>query len=139
MEHIQYLEKKKKKKRRKKWWLLFFVLAAAGAGMFFYQKQISQAEQADPNARENVTLSEGQSWRFLQIENIIGNEIQAVEEEKGAEKGETETYQIPVGTEVVTKLGSVTTFSRLASGDKIACLIEEADGESVILKIWIEE
>lgn len=53
--------------------------------------------------------------------------------------GEAKTYMIPVGTAVVTKLGSETTFSRLAAGDTICCLIEEADGEPVILKIWIEE
>lgn len=50
-----------------------------------------------------------------------------------------QTYTIPVGTEVVTKPGSVTTFSRLAAGDMIRCLMQEEDGEAVILKIWIEE
>lgn len=165
MEHI---EKKKKKKSRKAFWLILLLLAAAAAGLFFYQKKKAEAEAIDPNARENVVLEEDQSWLYLKIESIIGNEITAVETtaprrmemppqdgqpaqgEPPAQRGsaatadgeltgEAKTYMIPVGTAVVTKLGSETTFSRLAAGDTICCLIEEADGEPVILKIWIEE
>lgn len=203
MEHI---EKKKKKKSRKAFWLIFLLLAAAAAGLLFYQKKKAEAEAIDPNARENVVLEEAQSWLYLKIESIIGNEITAVEttaprrmemppqgeppaqgeqplqdgqpahgEQPPAQDGEppqgeqppaqggqpsqgeppaqresaatadgeltgeAKTYMIPVGTAVVTKLGSETTFSRLAAGDTICCLVEEADGEPVILKIWIEE
>lgn len=138
MEHTQYLIQKKKKKKRNRLILCLLLLAAAGICLFFWQKQRAQIQQADPNARESVELTENQSWRFLQIENIIGNEMQAVPDKDGEGK-ESETYEIPVGTNVITKLGSVTTFSRLASGDRIACLMEEADGKAVILKIWIEE
>ena len=132
MENAEYLkQKKKKKKGRKIFWLIsILVLIAVAAGIFFYQKQKKEAEETDPNARENVVLEENQSWQSLQIENIVGNEIEAVD---GA------FYTIPVGTEVVTKLGSVTTFSRLAQGDTICCLMQEDAGEAVILKIWIEE
>lgn len=204
MEHI---EKKKKKKSRKAFWLILLLLVAAAAGLLFYQKKKAEAEAIDPNARENVVLEEDQSWLYLKIESIIGNEITAVEttaprrmemppqdgqppaqgeqpsqdgqppqgeqppaqgeqppqdeqppqgelpaqgEQPPAQResaatadgeltGEAKTYMIPVGTAVVTKLGSETTFSRLAAGDTICCLIEEADGEPVILKIWIEE
>ena len=50
---------------------------------------------------------------------------------------EERTMMIPVGTEVVTKLGTVTTFSRLASGDIMKILTEKSDDEDKILKIWI--
>ena len=49
--------------------------------------------------------------------------------------GETKSLEVPVGTEVITKLGVVTTFSRLSSGNFIAVLLEE--GTDNILKIWI--
>ena len=56
------------------------------------------------------------------------------------EGGEASQYTIPVGTDGVTALGSVTTFSRLAQGDRISCLMEHtADEGDEILKIWIEE
>lgn len=51
------------------------------------------------------------------------------------ETGESASYQIPVGTDVITQLGVTTTFSRLAAGDVIALLLEE--GTDNILKIWI--
>ncbi len=51
------------------------------------------------------------------------------------ETGESASYQIPVGTDVITQLGVTTTFSRLAAGDVIALLQEE--GTDNILKIWI--
>ena len=47
------------------------------------------------------------------------------------------TALIPVGTEVTTKLGTVTTFSRLAAEDCIA-LVMEKDGETdVIVAVYI--
>ncbi len=51
--------------------------------------------------------------------------------------GETITCQIPVGTDVTTRLGAVTTFSRLAAGDNVALVMEEEDGEQVIMAIYI--
>ena len=53
------------------------------------------------------------------------------------ETGETKSWQIPVGTDVITSLGVTTTFSRLSAGDVIAVLTEE--GTDNILKIWIGE
>ena len=57
--------------------------------------------------------------------------------EKQEETKETVTVQIPVGTPVTTRLGTETTFSRLAAGDNIKMLVQEEDGEQVILEIWI--
>ena len=61
-----------------------------------------------------------------------------VVQEDGEETTESGTWMIPVGTEVVTKLGTTTTFARLASGDTIKVLMQnEDDGTQDILKIWI--
>lgn len=51
---------------------------------------------------------------------------------------ETSTTFIPVGTDVTTKLGAVTTFSRLAAGDIIEILMENdgEDGDGIV-SIWI--
>jgi hypothetical protein len=56
---------------------------------------------------------------------------------------ETDTtgqIQIPVGTEVETKLGTITTFSRLSNGDIIKMLLQKNDaGNKALMKIWIVE
>lgn len=50
---------------------------------------------------------------------------------------ETQTLLIPVGTDVVTKLGNTTTFSRLANGDIIKMILE-TDGETqTIMKVYM--
>lgn len=52
----------------------------------------------------------------------------------------TGQMQIPVGTEVETKLGTVTTFSRLSNGDIIKMLLQKDDtGNMVLVRIWIME
>ncbi len=52
----------------------------------------------------------------------------------------TGQMQIPVGTEVETKLGTITTFSRLSNGDIIKILLQKDDtGSSELMKIWIVE
>ena len=51
------------------------------------------------------------------------------------ETGEAKSFEIPAGTQVITKLGVETTFSRLSVGNIIALLLEE--GTDNILKIWI--
>ncbi len=52
----------------------------------------------------------------------------------------TGQIQIPVGTEVETKLGTITTFSRLSNGDIINILLQKDDtGSSELMKIWIVE
>ncbi len=52
----------------------------------------------------------------------------------------TGQIQIPVGTEVETKLGTITTFSRLSNGDIIKMLLQKDDtGSNELMKIWIVE
>lgn len=86
-------------------------------------------------------MPEGESGERPQMPTGESNEMPWMQE-NGTENnikvsGETVTVQIPVGTQVTTRLGTVTTFSRLAAGDNIKMLVQEEDGEQVILKIWI--
>lgn len=53
------------------------------------------------------------------------------------ETGETAEFEIPVGTEVITKLGTTVTFSSLSTGDTIAIAVES--GKNIIDKIWVVE
>ncbi len=51
--------------------------------------------------------------------------------------GEERIATIPVGTDVITKLGTVTTFARLAAGDVVQMLTEKDGDGDVIIKMWI--
>ena len=55
----------------------------------------------------------------------------------GLNTSEKITTYIPVGTEVITKLGTTTTFSRLAAGDYVALIMEEENGEQIIMSVYI--
>lgn len=56
------------------------------------------------------------------------------------ETDEAGQMQVPVGTEVETKLGTVTTFSRLSNGDIIKMLLQKDDtGDKELIRIWIME
>lgn len=136
MENTRFLQSKKQKQKKKRRMYIFMAVTALIcllAGIW-YQKKAAAAE--DVNAKEAVSLTKDQYFLELEIEGMVGNEMEAA----SVEGGEASQYTIPVGTDVVTALGSVTTFSRLAQGDKISCLMEHtADEGDVILKIWIEE
>lgn len=124
---------------KKKWIgiLLFIVviLVAAAVGIWQYQKEQAQSERTART--EEVVLEENQRIVYAQVKTINGNEMTyATVEVSGTEyqvTDETITTLIPVGTEVVTKLGTTTTFSRLSSGDILQMIME--DGE--ILSIHI--
>ena len=56
------------------------------------------------------------------------------------ETDQTGQMQIPVGTEVETKLGAITTFSRLSNGDIVKMLLQTDDaGNKALMKLWIVE
>ena len=133
MENTRFLQSKKQKQKKKRRMYIFMAVTALIcllAGVW-YQKRAAAAD-----AKEAVSLTKDQYFLELEIEGMVGNEMEAA----SVEGGEASQYTIPVGTDVVTALGSVTTFSRLAQGDKISCLMEHtADEGDEILKIWIEE
>ena len=139
----------KKRRRRKKLLASIAVLlclGAAGGGAFFFWQRSAAGETVQIVAGEQEELT------YSRIHTIVGNEMETVLLDAAAvegmetgsapegelfseEDGETKSWQIPVGTDVITSLGVTTTFSRLSAGDVIAVLTEE--GTDNILKIWI--
>jgi hypothetical protein len=127
----------KKKKKHNIWIIIIFllVLLAAGTGLWYYHT-VSNAS-VETTGEVLPELEDGQEYIYVRITSILGNEMTATIYEDDKETDRQETWLIPVGTDVVTKLGTTTSFSRLASGDYIRILMQdEADSQS-ILKIWI--
>lgn len=118
--------KNKKKKLGKLLFLLLLVLLLGVGGTAFYQKQ----KQEVPQEESVIAAGENEELVDATILTVVGNEI---------ETKEGGNYTIPVGTEVITKLGNVTTFSRLSSGDKVQLLVGKDTDSSAILKMWIVE
>lgn len=126
-----------KKKKSKLWiWILLFVLVVAAGGGLWYQKSHAQPETQE----EEIVLQENQELINVRISQMLGNEMTGNIISEDRQQQEQKTWMIPVGTEVVTKLGTTTTFARLSSGDTIQMLMqtgESTDGD--ILKIWITQ
>jgi len=104
-------------------------MGAGGRG-----KSQSSGEGEEVTGEEIVQGNESNSLQKSEREMMPRGEKK---EKKGTEK--MVTVQIPVGTKVTTRLGAVTTFSRLAAGDNIKMLVQEEAGEQVILELWIVE
>lgn len=104
--------------------LVMVVLAAAAVGIWKYWQ--AQAEEAAVQSTE-ILLGEDQTLEEVRIKTINGNEMTY------ELNGETVTTLIPVGTTVITKLGTTTTFSRLYAGNTIQMILE--DGEIVSIQI----
>lgn len=127
-----------KKKKSKLWvWLLVLVLAVAAGGGFWYQKSNAKQETKE----EEIVLQENQELIHVKITKMLGNEMTGSIVSEDKHQQEQQTWLIPVGTEVVTKLGTTTTFARLSSGDTVQMLMQtgEAAADGDILKIWITQ
>lgn len=127
-----------KKKKSKLWvWLLVLVLAVAAGGGFWYQKSNAKQETKE----EEIVLQENQELIYVRITKMLGNEMTGSIVSEDKHQQEQQTWLIPVGTEVVTKLGTTTTFARLSSGDTVQMLMQtgEAAADGDILKIWITQ
>lgn len=59
------------------------------------------------------------------------------EEPASTAASETVTAYIPVGTPVTTRLGTVTTFSRLAAGDYVALVVDKKQDGDTIAAVYI--
>jgi hypothetical protein len=126
-----------KKKKKSKIWIIIIILLialiAGGAYWYYYTNNVTAAEAGETLPE----LEQGQEYLYARITSILGNEMTAdlYEDEKAI--GTDQTWLIPVGTDVVTKLGTTTSFSRLASGDYIRILVQNEPDSQDILKIWI--
>ena len=125
-----------KKKKNKLWiWFLLLILVVVTGGVW-YQKSHAQQESKE----KETVLQENQELINVRITQMLGNEMTGNIITEDKKQQEQKTWLIPVGTDVVTKLGTTTTFARLSSGDTIQMLIqtgESTDGD--ILKIWITQ
>lgn len=127
-----------KKKKSKVWiWLVLLILVvAAGGGVYGYQQVMTQQEVKE----EEIVVLENQELIHVRITKMLGNEMTGSIVSEENKQGETQTWMIPVGTDVVTKLGTTTTFVRLSSGDTIQMLMQKDGAEDdSILKIWITQ
>lgn len=106
------------------------VIILITAGGVFYAMHVKAAGNGE---QSEVTIAAGSGEEIIygQLTSVIGNEITCLD--TGSK--ESLSYQIPVGTQVVTRLGAVTTFSRLSEGNSVAILVKE--GTDNIKKVWI--
>ena len=128
----EYKEKKAKRKKRNRIILIAVVLAAilAGGIVYLVRAHIKAEKEAAASVTE-VTASDGEEIRYVQVISRAGNEIDVTDSDTGEEKN----YLIPVGTVVITRLGSEATFSSISAGNNLALVVKE--GTDDINKIWI--
>lgn len=124
---------KKKKKKKTLIIILVLLIVAVVAGVIIFN--VKKNDTSDTSTEEEIVLSSNQELQYVTIQKILGNEM-TVYTTDGDETATT-TWTIPVGTDVVTKLGTTTTFSRLAAGDQIKMVVETTDSDQEIIKIWI--
>ena len=127
------------KKKKSKVWIflaLLILVLVAGGGAYKYQQVQAQQEAKE----EEIIVLDNQELINVRIIKMLGNEMTGSIVTEENKQGETQTWMIPVGTDVVTKLGTTTTFARLSSGDTIQMLTQadESDDRN-ILKIWITQ
>lgn len=106
--------------------------------------QFSDSESLNgemPSGGERPTEDASSNNRNKRIpDNVPSEDMQNRAMTIYTETGKTGQIQIPVGTDVETKLGTITTFSRLSNGDTIRMLLQKIDNDNEeLLKIWIVE
>lgn len=89
--------------------------------------------------RSNADTADGPGIQQPSVQNAADT-AQDIVITTYTETDEAGQMQVPVGTEVETKLGTVTTFSRLSNGDIIKMLLQKDDtGNKELIRIWIME
>ncbi|TCL60956.1 hypothetical protein EDD76_10153 [Kineothrix alysoides] len=122
-------QESKKRKRRQKTAIAVILLigVVCFTGFTMTAKSASQSNQVQITAGKNEELI------YARLMSVIGNDITCTLTESGEEK----EYEIPVGTDVITRLGTVTTFSKLSEGNNVAILLEK--GTDIVKSVWITE
>lgn len=164
---LEYKEKKlqRAKKRKKRLIISLVIIVILSASGFLGYKYYQQKKAAE-NSEAIVAVSDGQELVYASVTLVAGNNItvdilqettspaeesaettdmkssgmKAGRSDSGSsytETGESTQYQIPVGTVVITKLGTSATFSSISTGNVLAIALEE--GTDIIDKVWIIE
>lgn len=149
------LQRKKRRNRRVRRILILAVLILCAA-LIYAVLQKKKEEEAAAQTDTTLELADGEELVYGRITSIVGNDMeisvleanQSSPEKEGigengsadalqtyTDTGETREYEIPVGTDVVTSLGAVTTFSKLSEGDVIGIVAKS--GTDNILRIRI--
>ena len=128
----EYKEKQAKRKKRNRIIAAVSVALLILIAVIVYLVRLNIQKKAEEAASvTEVTAEEGQEIVYVQVVSVAGNEIDVTVPDTGEEK----IYQIPVGTTVITRLGSEATFSSISAGNNLALALEE--GTDTIDKIWI--
>lgn len=123
--------KKKNNKGKKKWIvgvlaaMLLMTICLTGFALA-NKKETKQAETS-----VKITAGTKEELLYASLTSVVGNEISCTVTATGEEKA----YEIPVGTKVITKLGTETTFLRLSEGNSVALLLEQ--GTDIIKEVYI--
>lgn len=164
---LEYKEKKlqRAQKRKKRLTISLVIIVILSASGFLGYKYYQQKKAAE-NSEAIVAVSDGQELVYASVTLVAGNNItvdilqettssaeesaettdmkssgmKAGRSDSGSsytETGESTQYQIPVGTVVITKLGTSATFSSISTGNVLAIALEE--GTDIIDKVWIIE
>lgn len=164
---LEYKEKKlqRAQKRKKRLIISLVIIVILSASGFLGYKYYQQKKAAE-NSEAIVAVSDGQELVYASVTLVAGNNItvdilqettssaeesaettdmkssgmMAGRSDSGSsytETGESTQYQIPVGTVVITKLGTSATFSSISTGNVLAIALEE--GTDIIDKVWIIE
>ena len=108
----------------------------SGGGMPDMENIPTSTKTSSGDKAERNEKSDAQKYPNQDPENNTQNTVIMTY----TETDETGQMQIPVGTEVETKLGTITTFSRLSNGDIIRMLLQKDNtGNKVLMKIRIME
>ncbi len=91
------------------------------------------ARSSSQSAQVQIAAGKNEELIYARLMSVIGNDITCTLTESGEEKA----YEIPVGTDVITRLGTVTTFSKLSEGNNVAILLEK--GTDIVKSVWITE
>ncbi len=145
---LQDARKKEKRKRIITGLIVVMVLTIAVlTGIKVYRDKKSSQENAN-----EIAITEAQELVYGEVSSVAGNNITIERVVENSEKspgkgsmstssytgtGETTQLQIPVGTEVITKLGTKATFTSISSGNVLAIALEK--GTDIIDKVWIVE
>lgn len=116
------------KKKRVLFSLIALTIIVSG---FVGFKLVSQSKSQNSNGEIAITAGKDEEIIYANLTAVVGNDISChIEETK-----ETKEYQIPVGTPITTRLGTVTTFSKLSDGDQVAILLQK--GTDIIKAVWL--